>query len=208
MATTLLIVRHGETDWNKEERFRGRTDLPLNDHGRCQVEAVAKRIGLEYRPTAIYSSRLQRAVQTAGAIAKVTGLPVETDDGLLDLDYGDFAGLTWPEAEAKFPEVYHNWMNAPHIVRFPHGESLADVSARASGLISRLAERYPATQVVLTTHVMVCRVLLCSLMGLHLGHINAFEVYPASLSVVELANGTARLMASNDTRHLRAKGLL
>ncbi len=204
MATMFILVRHGQTAWNKEERFRGRTDLPLNETGMRQAEAVARRIAAEYQPAAVYTSPLQRAVQTAEAIARPFNLRVQPHEGLLDLDYGDFAGLSPAEAEAQFPELYRTWLSVPHRVRFPHGESLGDVRARSESLVHRLIELYPNQSVVLVSHLIVCRVLMCSLLGLHEGHIQRFQVDTASLTVFEMDRERTRLIAANDTCHLKA----
>ncbi len=205
MTTTLLIVRHGQTAWNKEERFRGRTDLPLDETGRRQAEAAARRIAATYQPVAILASPLQRTMQTGAAIARPLGLDVTSADSLLDLDYGDFAGLSPAEAEACYPELYRSWVNAPHIVRFPQGESLDDVRQRVTDLVSRLKTVYANEQVVLVTHLVVCRILLCSLLGIHNGYFNHFRVEPASLTVFELDGGRAVLATANDTCHLKER---
>ncbi len=202
MTTTFIIVRHGQTDWNKVERFRGRTDLPLNEAGLAQAEAVARRVAGDYRPAVVLSSPLQRAVQTAEAITRPLGLKVQSEPGLLDLDYGDLAGLSPTEAEAQFEAIHHTWLSAPHIVAFPHGESLDDVRNRAAELIRRLSQAYAGEQVVLVSHVVVCRVLFCSLLGIHNGHFNRFRIDPASLSVFEENRGYFTLTRANDTCHL------
>ncbi|MCS7221341.1 MAG: histidine phosphatase family protein [Anaerolineae bacterium] len=203
MTITLLLVRHGQTAWNREERFRGRTDLPLNEAGLQQAEAVACRIAAEYRPIAVLTSPLQRAIQTAEVIARPFHLRVQPHEGLLDLDYGDFAGLSPAEAEARFPELYRTWLNAPHCVRFPHGESLGDVRARSESLVHELIELYPNESVVLVSHLIVCRVLMCRLLGLHEGYILRFQVDTASLTVFEADHERARLILANDTCHLK-----
>lgn len=202
MTTTLIFVRHGQTAWNKEERFRGRTDLPLNETGLAQAAAVARRVAAEYRPAAILSSPLQRSVQTAEAIARPLGLTVLPEDGLLDLDYGDFAGLSPAEAEAQFEAIHHAWLSAPHIVAFPHGESLDDVRNRTGELIGRISRTYAGQQVVLVSHDVVCRVLFCGLLNIHNGHFNRFHIDPASLSVFEENQGRFTLIKANDTCHL------
>lgn len=203
MATTLILVRHGQTAWNKEERFRGRTDLPLNEAGLQQAEALARRIAIEYRLAAVFTSPLQRAMQTAEAIARPFHLRIQPHEGLLDLDYGDFAGLSPAEAEAQFPELYRTWLSAPHCVHFPHGESLSDVRTRSERLIHQLIELYPNKSVVLVSHLIVCRVLMCSLLGLHEGHILRFQIDTASLTVFEADHERAKLILANDTCHLK-----
>jgi broad specificity phosphatase PhoE len=202
MSTVLLIVRHGQTEWNKEERFRGRSDLPLNAVGVREAEAVAERIAAQFRPVAIYTSPLPRAVATADTIARALGLQPSVDDGLLDLDYGGFAGLSVTEAETRYPHILRSWTAAPHTVHFPDGEMLNDVQERVVDLVDRLAVRHPDQQVVLVTHLVVCRVLLSSLLHLHVGHINALEIDAASLSVARLSEGAARIVSVNDTCHL------
>ncbi len=206
MGTTLLIVRHGQTAWNAAERFRGRTDLDLTETGLRQAELVARRIAAEYRPAAVFSSPLRRAVQTAEAIAGRAGSAPALDDGLLDLDYGEFAGLTRPEAADKYPQLYRAWVAAPHTVRFPGGESLEVVRARLGGLLDRLTARYGGREVVLVSHVIVIRTLLCSLLGLSTQRVEAFRIDPASLTVAALHDRQAELLMTNSTYHLLPPG--
>lgn len=204
MSALFIIVRHGQTAWNKEERFRGRADLHLDEAGQRQADAAARRIAARYRPTVILASPLRRTMQTALPIAGSCGVAVQADDRLLDLDYGDFSGLRPSEAEACYPQIYRTWMEAPHLVRFPHGESLNDVRARAEELIGQLLQRYPGQQIILVSHLVVCRVLVCSLLGLPNSYFWRFQVDPASLSVVAVEGERTRLVTANDTCHLSA----
>jgi probable phosphoglycerate mutase len=143
MTTTLLIVRHGQTAWNKDLHFRGRANLPLDEIGLNQAEVVARRLVAEFQPAALLSSPLQRARQTAEAIAQATQLNLQDEESLIDLDYGQFSGLSPTEAEVKFPALHRAWFNVPHTVHFPAGESLDDVRARLSDLLGRVANLYP-----------------------------------------------------------------
>lgn len=203
MTTTLLVIRHGRTAWNKDEHFRGRIDLPLDEVGQQQAQAVAGRLAAEYQPAAILASPLQRARQTAAAIGHALGQPVEVDEGLLDLDFGDFSGLSAVEAQAQLPEFYQAWLSVPHTLRFPHGESLDDVGQRLNEVLARLIETYPARQVVLVTHEAVGQILLCRLLRIHNGHFRHFQIDPASLTVCDLASSRATLVTINDTCHLK-----
>ena len=99
MTTTLLIVRHGQTAWNKVVRYRGIIDLPLNELGHRQAEAVGQLIARDYAPSAIYASPLQRAIQTAEPIARLCNLETQPHLALRDIDFGEFAGLSHDEAE-------------------------------------------------------------------------------------------------------------
>jgi len=204
---TLLVVRHGQTDWNTAGRFRGRTDLGLNEAGLRQAQLVARRMAAEYQPTAIYSSPLRSSLQTAEAIGDRVGLEPLVDNGLLDLDYGDFAGLNSAEAEASYPDLYRTWVLAPHVIRFPNGESVAQVRARVADLAGRLSGGHGGQQVVLVSHVIVIRTLLCSLIGMHSGLVDAFHIDLASLTVVETRGRRAELIMTNSTRHLSAPDL-
>jgi probable phosphoglycerate mutase len=103
--TRLLLVRHGETEWNREERFRGRADIPLNAKGLAQAEATARCIASRYQPAAVYASPLSRAVQTAEAIARRFSLPVQVHAGLADIDYGQWQGLSPDEVRARWPRL-------------------------------------------------------------------------------------------------------
>jgi len=202
METTLILVRHGRTAWNKEERFRGRTDLPLDEMGLRQADAVGRRIAERYHPTAMYTSPLLRARQTAEGICRQVGLTARPDQGLLDLDYGALSGLSMPEAEERFPSLYRAWLEAPHTVRFPQGESLDDVRARAMERVQTLEKDHRDEQVVLVSHIVVCRVLFCALLEVGLDHFWLFRLDPASISVFALSGGHGTLSAANDVCHL------
>jgi probable phosphoglycerate mutase len=203
MTTTLLLVRHGQTAWNKDLHFRGRVDLPLDETGLNQAEAVARCLAAEFQPAALLSSPLQRARQTAEAIAQATQLNLQDEKCLIDLDYGQFSGLSPTEAETKFLELYRAWLNVPHIIRFPAGESLDDVHARLSDLLGRVTNLYPNAQVILVTHQVVCQVLLCHLLGIHNGYFSHFQVDPASLTICQVDGSRGVLVSVNDTCYLK-----
>lgn len=203
MTTTLLIVRHGQTAWNKDLRFRGRADLTLDETGLKQAEAVARRIVAEFHPGVLLSSPLQRTRQTAEAIARQTRLSIYGEGALVDLDYGEFSGLSPTEAEARFLELYRAWLNVPQTVRFPAGESLDDVRARLADLLGRVTDLYPNGQVILVTHQVVCQVLLCHLLGIHNGYFSHFQVDPASLTICQIDGSRGTLVSVNDTCHLK-----
>ncbi len=200
--TTILLVRHGQTAWNREERFRGQVDLPLNDMGQKQAEAVGRRIGDGWQPAAVYASSLQRTLQTAAPIARACGLRTTIHDGLLDINYGDFAGLTPAEAAVQYPELARAWREAPHTVEFPEGESLAEVRGRAEAAMAGIVVDHPEQTVVVVTHVVVCRLLLCSVLGLGSDHFWQFEPATASLSIFEISRQGNVLLVVNDTCHL------
>src|SRR5436190_10245607 len=130
--TRLLLTRHGHVEGIKPARFRGRAELALTPTGLAQAEAVAKRIARQWKPVAIYTSGLQRCVVTGARIGAAAGAPASVIDGLMDLDYGSWQMRTHGEVEAEAPDAFWLWHTAPHLVRFPGGESLQDLVARTS----------------------------------------------------------------------------
>lgn len=203
-GTRLLLVRHGQTAWNAgagEERFRGRTDLALDEKGQAQARALARRLGGE-SVAALYASPLLRARQTLAPLAEKAGLPLHAHDGLLDIDYGRFQGLTQAEAATTFPDLYRLWGSAPGQVRFPGGESLADVQARLLSLLDELAARHPGETVALVGHQIVNKVLVCTVLGLDLDQIARIQQDTGGIDVVQRVGDEWHLLRLNDTCHL------
>jgi broad specificity phosphatase PhoE len=202
----LLLVRHGQTAWNLgagPERFRGRTDLPLDATGEAQAEGVGRRLATA-EIAAIYASPLLRARQTAAPLAGRLGLPVQPHDGLLDINYGLWQGLTQEEVATAYPELHRLWRTRPERVRFPGGESLADVRDRLCTLLGQLAEVHPGQTVVLVGHQIVNKVLVCALLNLELDNIDRIGQEPAALNVFEQQRDRWDLLSLNDCCHLAA----
>ena len=133
--TTVILVRHGQTIWNREDRFRGRADLPLDKWGESQAAAAGQRVAARWSPSAVYCSPLLRARQTANAIAEACQLSVVSHPGLIDIDYGAWQGLSPVEAQQAYASEYARWQSTPHLARIPDGETLDQVRGRAfSGL--------------------------------------------------------------------------
>jgi 2,3-bisphosphoglycerate-dependent phosphoglycerate mutase len=149
-VTTILIARHGETDWNRERRFQGHADPPLNEVGREQAGQLARELaGSEV--TAVYASPLARARETAEIVAAALALPVETRDALREVDVGSWQGLTRDEIEERFPTGFRRWL-----VDFSHGwdggESYDELGRRVVADLLELAERHPDERVLVVTH--------------------------------------------------------
>ncbi len=202
--TQVILVRHGQTEWNRVERFRGRADVPLNEAGLAQAEAAGRRIAGEWRPAAVYSSPLSRAVQTAEAIARPWGLPVQAAPGLVDIDYGQWQGLTPDEARQRWPQVADRWYNAPHAAQIPGGETLEELRARAMAAVRELAARHEGQAIVLVSHTVVNRVILLGAMGAGLDCFWRLRQDNGAINVLEVEGERCALVAMNDTCHLRA----
>jgi len=201
----LLLVRHGQTSWNLgagQVRYRGQTDIPLDEVGHAQARALAVRLADE-PIAAIYASPLQRAVQTAQPTAEGHGLPVVPHPGLLDMNLGEWQGLTHAEAARRYPDVHRRWLEAPETVTLPGGESLAVVLARGKTTVTQLLARHAGETVLLVGHQVVNKVLVCWLLGLDNSHYWRVTQDNACLNVFAHADGVFRVVTLNDTCHLR-----
>lgn len=202
MTTRFLLVRHGQTAWNKDLHFRGTTDLPLSDLGLAQAQRVAE--WLKGEPIrAIYSSPLLRTVQTAQPLADALGLPVLRHRGLISADYGEWQGHTPKEVAQRWPDLYQKWRHAPHEVQFPGGESLPIVLERAVAMLHELSEAHPDQTVALFSHEIVCKAVMLHVLGMEL---SAYWRMPQDNGCINAFFWDARrrsLIYLNDTCHLR-----
>ncbi len=164
--TRFVLVRHGQTEWNRVERFRGRADVPLNDIGLAQAEATGRRVAEEWQLAAVYASPLSRAYVTAEAISRRCGLPAAPLAGVNDIDYGEWQGLTPDEVASRWPDLLHAWYTAPQTVQIPGGESLAGLRERALSAICELANHHGDETVAVVSHTVVNRVILLAILGL------------------------------------------
>ncbi|MBI2863812.1 MAG: histidine phosphatase family protein [Chloroflexi bacterium] len=201
-STEIVLIRHGQTEWNRVERFRGRVDIPLNATGVAQAAAVASRIARQFRPAAIYSGPLSRTVRTAEPVAEATGLTVQILQGLIDIDCGGWHRLTPEEAEASYPEEYALWLSKPQLAHIPGGETLDAVRARAMAALEEVAEAHRGQTIVLVSHKVVCKVLLCAVLGLDNSHFWNIEQDNGAMSILEHLAGTHLVKLMNDTCHL------
>lgn len=201
--TRFILVRHGQTEWNRVERFRGRADVPLNEVGLAQAATTGRRVAAEWQPTAVYASPLSRAVVTAEAIAAYFDLPVTPLDGMADIHYGDWQGLTPEEAHTRWPDLVHAWYTAPATVRVPGGESLAELRERAMAAIHALAARHAGQMVAVVSHTVVNRVILLAILGLGNDRFWHLRQDNCAINVFEAEGGDFTLVSMNDTCHLR-----
>lgn len=200
----IILVRHGQTAWNEgagQERFRGRIDLPLDATGQAQARAIVHRLASEPL-AALYTSPLLRARQTIAPLAAKRAMPAQSHDGLLDIDYGCFQGLTHSEAQASYPELYALWRITPSRVRFPGGEGLADVQARLLALLAESASHHAGATVAMIGHQIVNKVLASTLLGLDLDQIWRIRQDTAGINVFQQVDGAWHIHHLNDICHL------
>jgi phosphoserine phosphatase len=199
--TEIILVRHGETEWNVEEVFRGRIDIELNETGIKQAQLLAEYLS-ERKIDAIYSSPLQRAVKTAEAIAGYHKLDVEMAPGLIDFNYGKWQGLLHQEVKDKYKELYALWVSYPDRVKIPAGESLNDVRERATSVVGDVIAKYKGT-IVLVAHRVVNKVLICALLGLDNSHFWNIRQDTCGITTFSYKNGQFILTKHNDTSFLK-----
>ena len=199
--TRLLLVRHGETEWNSEVVYRGRANIRLSQRGRAQAEALGMRLASE-GPSRVLASPLHRASETAEAIGRICGAPVSVSQGLNDIDCGDWEGLSDAEVKARYPDLRRAWHEKPHTVTLPGGESLDDVRRRA-GRVLKSVENCEAV-IALVSHRVVNKVLVCILLGLDLSRFWDIRIDLAAFTTFDCTHGRRILVAHNDTAHLRA----
>ena len=213
--TRIILVRHGQTEWNAGseagERFRGRVDLPLDDTGLAQAHALALVLDDKYRAqrladhpiVAVYSSPLKRAMETARPPARQLGLLVQPLSGIIDINYGDWQGLSPAEVAKAHPHLYPRWLETPHRVRFPHGESLRQVRLRGMTALKEVCARHEGQVILLVAHQVVNKVLVCAMLGLGNSHFWRIQQGNACLNVFEHHDGIFTAVLINDTCHLR-----
>ena len=149
MIATILLARHGESDWNRTNQWQGFADRPLTDLGRQQARELAERLR-ETELEAVYSSDLQRARATAEIVAGTKGLEVVTTPDLREVDVGSWSGLTRTEAEGRFPEGYARWLNGGE--GWDDGETYGQMSKRVLRAIHRIAKAHEGERVLVVAH--------------------------------------------------------
>lgn len=201
--TQVILVRHGQTEWNRVERFRGRADVALNETGLAQAEATGKRIAADWQPGAVYSSPLSRATRTAEAIAKHFNLAVQIHSGLADIDYGEWQGLTPNEVKARWPEAHYAWFNRPDTARIPGGETLQHLRERGMAAVNELAARHGGETIVLVGHTVINRIILVGVLGLRNDRFWRLRQDTCAINVFDAEDGDFTVGSLNDTCHLR-----
>lgn len=203
MATSIYLVRHGQTAWNREEIFRGRADVPLNETGVREAELAAQYFkGLPI--DRIYSSPLARAFQTAERIARICSLEVEPLEGLIDMSFGAWEGRTLEEIKREHGELYRLWRESPHLVWFPGGESLDQVRNRSMTALEELIRTHAEKTLVLVSHRVVNKVLICAVLGLDNSHFWQIGQDTTAINLVRHKNGRFVLDLLNETCHLKS----
>jgi broad specificity phosphatase PhoE len=202
VVNEIIVVRHGQTEWNRVERFRGRLPIELNETGLWQVQQVARKINQGRKIIQVWSSPLRRTIQTAEPIAALAGCPVTPEDGLLEADHGAWEALTPAEVEAQFPAEWQTWLERPEEFAFPGGESFSDLRRRVAHVLQKAASMPDVGAIVLVTHKLLCKMLVLEALEVDTGHLWQIEQDNAGIDVLLPSGGRFIVNAVNDICHL------
>ena len=205
MTTTVFLVRHGQTRSNVTGFYMGWSDEDLNDVGYAQARSLSSR--LSNLPIAsVYTSPLRRACTTAAILAKPHELELKVLDDLTEIRLGDWEGLHMDEIKQRWPELWQQSRVDPSEVTLPNGESFKQVTERAIRAFDAITSANQDRQAAIVTHEAVVKVLVTHVLGTTNSIYRRFELSNASLSVIRIVNGNARLVTLNDTSYLEAQG--
>jgi broad specificity phosphatase PhoE len=200
--TAIILIRHGETDWNREQVFRGRIDVALNEVGVTQARAVQESLK-DTEIDGIYSSPLSRAFETATIVGENRNVAVRGEEGLIDIDFGAWQGLSHQKVKEEYKDLYETWLAQPDLVTFPDGESLKEVRIRSMESLEEVIKNNPEKTLALVSHRVVLKVLLCTILGLELSRFWYLRQDTCAINRVEYKDGNYFLTLLNDTGHLR-----
>jgi len=201
MTTTVLFVRHGQTESNITGFFMGWSNEDISDLGYAQARSLSSRLA-SLPIASVYTSPLKRAYNTALILAKPHNLELKALDDLIEIQLGDWQGLHMDEISQRWPELWKQSRIDPSEVTMPNGESFQQVTERAVRAFEMIVADNRDKQVVVVTHDVVIRVLVAHILGASNSIYRRFEINNASLSTMRVIDGKARLITLNDTSHL------
>ncbi|HHX88107.1 MAG TPA: histidine phosphatase family protein [Firmicutes bacterium] len=199
---TIILIRHGETEWNKEKIFRGHKDVPLNGRGQGQARDTARAL-TGFKIDEVYSSPLSRAMMTAREIAAGHDLPVFPRESFIDIDFGVWEGLSLKEIQQKYPREYRSWVETPHLWKASGGETLLEVRERSWKELLQLIREVSGETLVVVTHRVVLKMLLMAVLGMGDNQFWMLQQGPCALNVIKYWGGRGfTVECLNDICHL------
>jgi broad specificity phosphatase PhoE len=196
-----MLVRHGQSTWNREHRIQGQLDPPLSTEGRRQAELVGRRLASR-RIEGFYASDLKRAWETAHVIGAAIGHAPEPSPGLREIYLGEWEGLRTDELAQRFPDAWARWNEEPDWDLVPGGEGAEPFESRVAAALDAIFERHTHGDVLVVTHGGVIQVALHRVVGRPSHGLFPFKIQNASISVVETRDGRMIIDGSNDIGHL------
>lgn len=203
----MIVMRHGQTAWNLAHRIQGHTDIPLDERGCRQAEAIAERLR-DMNISAVYTSPLQRARKTAETIAAKSGCPVIDDERLIERYFGDWEGESIDAVTHSDPQIWRQWIETPSCCAVPKGESLQSVLERSVSLTEALIQKHKGENIVLVSHANPAKLILLHYARIPLDCIHKIRLDNCSYSELRSKEGEFTLATLNETFFLKERGLL
>ncbi len=203
--TKFFLARHGQTAWNKDQRFRGRKDIELSEQGHKEAELVADALeneGIDH----LYASPLSRSMDTLKPLGVRLGKEVIPFEGVIDLSFGEWEGKSSDEIKKAYPDLYSKWLESPEEVVFPGGEGLAEAQARAMRAISRLAVEHTESTVAVCSHRVICKLIMLGLLSIKPDKFWELRQDTACLNRFEYGPPEVVIVTVNETHHLSPLG--
>lgn len=198
----LILVRHGQTNWNTQHRAQGRTDIPLDETGKKQALLLAEALKNKHID-AIISSPLSRAYDTAKAVGDTAGLQVETDELLTELRFGEWEGMNFDEIGEKYPEQLAEWRQHPYFCHVPGAETPQQVLDRMLVFYDKLKQAHADDTVVIVSHTLPLKVMITHLVGIPYDNMHVLRLDNTGYTQIDIrADGKTTLECANNTTHL------
>ena len=202
----LIIIRHGETAWNREQVFRGQRDVRLNSTGIAQADVTAK--ALENRVfDAVYTSPLKRSLVTARRIAKPHEIAVRESDGFSDISYGVWEGLSIETVKREYPGFYEKWLKNPSKMKFTRGESMKRAWKRVISALREVIWTHGTGTVVIVSHRVPIKMMTAYLTNRTRDAIGEIRHDPCGISIFQVKHRDYKPLVLNDTSHLAGLSL-
>ena len=205
MSTKILLIRHGETAWNRSQIFRGTYDIPLNENGRKQARLAAESLK-DAQIHAAYTSPLSRARESADLVTETHGIAPVIHEGLIDMDYGQWTGKEDSEVAKRWPQEHTKWTTHPHTARPPGGATLEDVFQNSFSAMEELAQKHDGQTIALFAHRVVNKVLILGALSLGLDRFPYIIQGNCCINELERIQGGYLIHCINDVSHIKKAG--
>ena len=204
--TEIIIIRHGETEWNKTGRFQGHSDVPLSAEGRAQAAMLGKNLSVDHVDM-IYASDLTRAMETAAPLAQRFGLEVISDTQLRELNFGAWEGRNFNDVNAENPNAMKNFYTDPEQADIPESEPFPEFQRRVAGRVREIVAQERGKRIVVVSHGASIRILLADILAMPIRSIWHISQLNTAVNKIRFEDdGFAIVTLMNDTSHLRAGG--
>ena len=193
--TRIYLIRHGETEWNKEGRLQGHSNVLLSPEGIHQAQLLAKHLP-------IYSSDLSRAMETARILAAKLGLSVIQESGFREVNFGDWEGRNFSELATEVPEGFENFFTRPDKAHPPNGETFLEAQARALTALDEIIDERDEQSIIIVSHGAVIRLLICAALGMPIRKMWTISQFNMAVNIFRVDDGNPTIELLNSTLHL------